>query len=189
LQVSRFLAAASSSFEALPLSQLGLGLVLELFSLPQLMLDAPEMARVVGKARAKLLELYGDLEKVSFLCIALHARVLCRGSGFKVGEARAKLLELYGDLEKVGRVASHCKAGGAVVEVLRNVWAAHSRVSDTAFVCSLSQVWSSEVLREQFLALPLPAVRCLPASIHHFHVLQHRLYVPTVAGVVLRGAA
>jgi uncharacterized protein YebE (UPF0316 family) len=65
LQVSRFLAAASSSFEALPLSQLGLGLVLELFSLPQLMLDAPEMARVVGKARAKLLELYGDLEKVS----------------------------------------------------------------------------------------------------------------------------
>jgi hypothetical protein len=64
VQVSRFLAAASSSFEALPLSQLGLGLVLELFSLPQLMLDAPEMARVVGKARAKLLELYGDLEKV-----------------------------------------------------------------------------------------------------------------------------
>jgi hypothetical protein len=38
---------------------------LELFSLPQLMLDAPEMARVVGKARAKLLELYGDLEKVN----------------------------------------------------------------------------------------------------------------------------
>jgi hypothetical protein len=26
------------------------------------------------------------------------------------------------------------------------------------------QVWSSEVLREQFLALPLPAVRCLLAS-------------------------
>lgn len=63
-QVSRFLAAASSSFEALPLSSLGLGLVLELFGLPQLMLEAPEMARVVGKARAKLLELYGDLEKV-----------------------------------------------------------------------------------------------------------------------------
>jgi hypothetical protein len=66
LQVSRFLAAASSSFEALPLSSLGLGLVLELFGLPQLMLDAPEMARVVGKARAKLLELYGDLEKVNY---------------------------------------------------------------------------------------------------------------------------
>jgi hypothetical protein len=29
------------------------------------MLGAPEMARLVGKARAKLLELYGDLEKVS----------------------------------------------------------------------------------------------------------------------------
>lgn len=28
------------------------------------MLDAQEMCRVVGKARAKLLELYGDLEKV-----------------------------------------------------------------------------------------------------------------------------
>jgi hypothetical protein len=26
------------------------------------------------------------------------------------------------------------------------------------------QVWSSEALREQFLALPLPAVRCLLAS-------------------------
>jgi hypothetical protein len=28
----------------------------------------------------------------------------------------------------------------------------------------MSQVWSLEVLREQFLALPLPAVRCLLAS-------------------------
>lgn len=38
--------------------------VLQVFRLPQLMLDAPEMARVLAKARAKLLDLYGDLEKV-----------------------------------------------------------------------------------------------------------------------------
>jgi hypothetical protein len=31
-------------------------------------------------------------------------------------------------------------------------------------VIATLQVWSSEVLREQFLALPLPAVRCLLAS-------------------------
>ena len=37
----------------------------QVFRLPQLMLDAPEMARVLAKARAKLLDLYGDLEKVS----------------------------------------------------------------------------------------------------------------------------
>lgn len=43
LQVSRFLAAASSSFEALPLSSLGLGLVLELFQLPQLTCTHPHM--------------------------------------------------------------------------------------------------------------------------------------------------
>jgi hypothetical protein len=64
VQVTRFLAAASSSFEALPLSSLSLSVVLDVFGLPQLMLDAQEMCRVVGKARAKLLELYGDLEKV-----------------------------------------------------------------------------------------------------------------------------
>jgi hypothetical protein len=42
----------------------------QVFRLPQLMLDAPEMARVLAKARAKLLDLYGDLEKVrdGFLC-------------------------------------------------------------------------------------------------------------------------
>eukprot|EP00775_Hariotina_reticulata_P008852 gene8853-9031_t len=86
--VTRFLAAASSSFEALPLSSLSLSVVLDVFALPGLMLDAPEMARVTAKARAKLLELYGDLEKV----------------------------------------------------------------------------WADEAQREQFLALPLPAVRCLLAS-------------------------
>lgn len=36
----------------------------QVFRLPQLMLDAPEMSRVVAKARAKLLDVYGDLEKV-----------------------------------------------------------------------------------------------------------------------------
>jgi len=39
----------------------------QVFRLPQLMLDAPEMARVLAKARAKLLDLYGDLEKVGAL--------------------------------------------------------------------------------------------------------------------------
>ncbi|WIA35734.1 hypothetical protein OEZ86_004136 [Tetradesmus obliquus] len=111
-QVSRFLAAASSSFEALPLSSLGLGLVLELFGLPQLMLEAPEMARVVGKARAKLLELYGDLEKV----------------------------------------------------------------------------WASEALREQFLALPLPAVRCLLAS-EATCVAAENTALVALAGWVEEGAA
>lgn len=38
--------------------------VLQVFRLPQLMLDAPEVSRVLAKARSKLLELYGDLEKV-----------------------------------------------------------------------------------------------------------------------------
>jgi hypothetical protein len=38
--------------------------VAQVFRLPQLMLDAPEMARVLAKARAKLLDLYGDMEKV-----------------------------------------------------------------------------------------------------------------------------
>eukprot|EP00879_Flechtneria_rotunda_P018787 GHRR01019720.1.p1 GENE.GHRR01019720.1~~GHRR01019720.1.p1 ORF type:complete len:287 (+),score=51.88 GHRR01019720.1:438-1298(+) len=87
-QVTRFMAAASTSFESLPLSTLSLSVVLEVFNLPQVMLDAPEMALVAAKAKAKLLELYGDLEKV----------------------------------------------------------------------------WSTEQLREQFLALPLPAVRCVLAS-------------------------
>jgi hypothetical protein len=34
------------------------------FSLPPSMLDAPELGRVTAKARSKLLDLYGDLEKV-----------------------------------------------------------------------------------------------------------------------------
>jgi hypothetical protein len=34
----------------------------------------------------------------------------------------------------------------------------------TVYVHIMPQVWSSEVLREQFLVLPLPAVRCLLAS-------------------------
>lgn len=77
LQVTRFLAAASSSFESLPLSDVNLSVVLEVFSLPQLMLDAPEMTRVITKARAKLLDLYGDLEKVRSLvrrCLHCVAR-------------------------------------------------------------------------------------------------------------------
>lgn len=32
------------------------------------MLDAPEMSRVLAKARSKLLDLYGDLEKVRWCC-------------------------------------------------------------------------------------------------------------------------
>jgi hypothetical protein len=38
--------------------------VLQVFRLSQLMLDAPEMSKVLAKARSKLLDLYGDLEKV-----------------------------------------------------------------------------------------------------------------------------
>ncbi|KAF8057900.1 BTB/POZ domain-containing protein [Scenedesmus sp. PABB004] len=87
-QVTRLMAAASCSFESLPLASLSIGTVLEVFSLPQVMLEAPEMSRILAKGRAKLLELYGDLD----------------------------------------------------------------------------QVWSSEALREEFLRLPEPAVRCLLAS-------------------------
>lgn len=36
----------------------------QVFRLSQLMLEAPEMSRVLAKARSKLLDLYGDLEKV-----------------------------------------------------------------------------------------------------------------------------
>jgi hypothetical protein len=43
---------------------------LQVFRLPQLMLDAPEMSRVLAKARLKLLDLYGDLEKVRAVAAA-----------------------------------------------------------------------------------------------------------------------
>jgi hypothetical protein len=41
----------------------------QVFRLPQLMLDAPEVSRVLAKARSKLLDLYGDLEKVCVLFV------------------------------------------------------------------------------------------------------------------------
>lgn len=43
--MTRFLAAASSSFASVPLASLSLDVMLHVYSLPQLMLDAPEMGR------------------------------------------------------------------------------------------------------------------------------------------------
>lgn len=56
--------------------------------------------------------------------------------------------------------------------------------------CTLytSQVWASEALREQFLALPLPAVRCLLAS-EATCVAAENTALVALAGWVEEGAA
>lgn len=69
---------------------------------------------------------------------------------------------------------SHCEHHQAVCLILfatpaeagpplSRYWLAHHTSMHTLRTWLL-QVWSSEALREQFLALPLPAVRCLLAS-------------------------
>lgn len=63
---------------------------------------------MLAKARSKLLELYGDLEKVGGVESWGFSWSMAGGGvrgGYTVGGG-SKLLELYGDLEKVGGVES-----------------------------------------------------------------------------------